>query len=344
MKKIIFVFLGVLLFAYSCTKEEDKPMANQNNNKGVREFLSNNSDEDRILDFMDQLDNPDTGVPLLAEDMVWNIEATLNTKYSQVDENNYNDQICGYSYKTFTTDEEGLIDFTQIKSAYDFFKDNLSTIYHDISETDKWLCFVNIEITNDTISMWYNFGINRFSVPSPPSYFGPTDYWYYGNKLGKCGSYTGSVGVSDAANELDIKVRHNIPALPHQTYFKTVPTNVVATFPIVAGQSSPSPINPINPNDATPNDNNFDYLLAHGYSGWPNFHICINPMEMDFYYGGAWTLIHQLETYYPGKYLINTNIASSYSGLGNNPSSFAHGLTTHYADITFVYLNESYLL
>ena len=43
--------------------------------------------------------------------------------------------------------------------------------------------------------------------------FGPTDYWYAGDKNGKCGPYAGQCNGRDAATEIQSKANYSIPKI-----------------------------------------------------------------------------------------------------------------------------------
>ena len=84
---IIMILFAMVIATQSCIKE-DVNMKNDNSNK---EFLSVGEDSIviAIMQFMEQLENPSSASPMSIEDVVWNIEATLNYKYGNIEKVNY---------------------------------------------------------------------------------------------------------------------------------------------------------------------------------------------------------------------------------------------------------------
>lgn len=331
---IISMVLIVMLFAtQSCTKE-DVEMKSDNM---FKEFLSIGSDttEATITLFLEQLENPSSGPSMCVDEVIWNIEAALNYKYGDIERVDYSNSIIGSFNLQYSVNDNGLLKFDQIKDLFDDFKQELSTVNDAISSDDKWLVLVDIDFDDDSnLKMSYCFGVDE-TVLTTVFDFGSTDYWHYGSGLGKCSSYAGQGGSSDAANQIDLMIRAyrqwNASAPPGTA---SAPSNISYPGPIIAGYNVGG-INPINPNDVTAQDNQYDYLLAHGVNAWPNYHICLDPTEMNFYYLGAWSLIYQQNAVFPNKQLIYTNIDDGYSGTYNNPTVFFHGLTTQYANIYY---------
>ncbi|MBN2747730.1 MAG: hypothetical protein JXR34_13470, partial [Bacteroidales bacterium] len=331
---ILVIFSVILLIvSQSCNKEEeDRPSSNT----GFKYYSSLENPEDEINLFLENLNNPENVSPISIDDMVWSIEAGLNYLYSDFEKLDYQNITKGQVFSDFEQNDGGLIEFLEVENVYNQLKNSLSSAYAEIMTDEKWLILVDItHLEGDTLTMTYYFASVKSSLPTTFT-FGTTDYWYYGEELGKCGLYAGQGIGSDAADQLDLYIRGFRMVNSNQPPgTRSIPTNVQYPFPIIAGQSGPSPINPINPNDVTPQDNQYDYLLAHGYNGWPNYHYCFDPNEMNFYYGGAWTLIYMQNTNYPNKELIYTNIDVGKIGTNVNPTQYSHGLTTYYGDVFY---------
>jgi hypothetical protein len=334
MKKLFLFLVVSAVFLSSCKKDEIS--IDNEEDQGVELFLSQQNPEEQITEFISNLENPENVEPISIDDMVWNIEAGLNYLYSDFEKLNYQTLTKGKFLTDFELNGEGFVEFSEVANVYNQLKTSLSGAFAEVLNEDKWLLLVDITyLDGDTLEMSYYFASAKITLPTTFT-FGATDYWYYGEELGKCGQYAGQGVGSDATIQLDLFVRgFRMVNSSQPPGTRSVPTNVQYPFPIIAGQSGPSPINPINPNDVTPQDNQYDYLLAHGYNGWPNYHFCLDPNEMNFYYGGAWTLIYMQNSNYPSKELIYTNIDVGKTGISTNPTQFSHGLTTHYGDVFY---------
>jgi len=110
--------------------------------------------------------------------------------------------------------------------------------------------------------------------------FDSTDYWEWWADTncvgGKCGPFAGQGNpCSYAANEINKKI-NRCSGIPRCPFF-------VSIFQIHLTPGSVPGTGLINPNDPTPNDNSFDYLLFFNDPALPNFHTCLNPDEMNFY-------------------------------------------------------------
>lgn len=98
--------------------------------------------------------------------------------------------------------------------------------------------------------------------------FGITDYWYWGFGLGKCGSYSGSIG-RDASTELQHKFRNPI-AVPGAGYY----TDVVAIL-VMAG---------FDPEFYDPDNAPYDGYMMYSQSGLdPAFDQCLSHTDLNYY-------------------------------------------------------------
>jgi hypothetical protein len=281
-----------------------------------------------IKDFIYKLDNPEYGTPMNINDVVWNIEATLNYKYGYMEKVNYKNYYSGDTSQTYTL-ENGEMEFLQVKELYDVFKEDLSNVYANINSEDKWLLLVDIDVDeNNNINMFYAFGDTHTTlVKQAPAW----NSWYYGEDLGMC---NGGGIPSDAANEIDKELRadfiaHNQSVHTYTPNYHWIPTHISYPGPSIPG-GFPGPVNLINSNDVTPQDNQYDYILFHSYSGWPNYHICLNPTEMDFYYNGPVYIISTLEANYPNKEVVFSKLSDAKSATSGSNYVVLHGLDVHF--------------
>ena len=334
MKRVLFLallFSAVAIISQSCKKEEDTKVSEEKQIKHGLMLSGEIPIEDRIIQFLDDIEHPGQGVSMDLEDAVWNLEASLNYRYSNAYCFEYNSIVSGDTSDFFSYDSLGLIDFITIKTIYDDFVVILKQENDNISTQIKELLIVDIDSKGNKITMNYKFGVNKAVLSTSPQ-FNNTDYWYYGGLLGKCGSSQGQyVGQSDAAVEQDKMLRYQ------RSLYTNVPNGMRVISTAVETEIRVAGMNPstLNLQDPTPQDNYYDYLLAHGYNNWPNFHICLSPTEMNFYNNGAWSIINSIQVMYPNKDLIFTKISEGHLGTSSQPSQFSHGLEVKYAEISW---------
>lgn len=98
--------------------------------------------------------------------------------------------------------------------------------------------------------------------------FGPSDYWYWGFELGKCGNYIGQYVGRDATTELEYRFNHPLSP-PVAGYFTSV--EKVTVFP------------GYDPIVDDPNSPNGSYMIfSQGGIGY-EYDYCIPPSELNYY-------------------------------------------------------------
>jgi hypothetical protein len=157
---------------------------------------------------------------------------------------------------------------------------------------------ISLTESNSTSAVFtVNSGISE-GGSNPFAWFGPTDYWYYGQLSGKCDPYSGQEGT-DAAEQIQGKVnmRKSLP-IGHR-YFIDIKN--VFCDPLIDKIKYEGTIvcesSLINPDDPNPWDNINDMLLFHNYGyeiGINNFHDCIPPNEMNFYLAGLEEIVYDI--------------------------------------------------
>jgi len=321
------MLLSFMAFVQSCSKDQ---IDNKNDNTSINKRslrLEGDAAIKLINDFINKLDNPSGVAPMNIEDVVWNIEATLNYKYGYTEKVNYINYHSGDTSQVYTL-ENGEMEFSQVKALYDGFKGNLSSVYESIGSEDKWLLLVDIDIDEDSnLKMFYAFGENQTTLEKQAPAWSS---WYYGEDLGMC---NGGGIPSDAANEIDKELRADFIAHAQSVHAYTpnyhwIPTAVAYPGPSIPG-GFPGPVGLLNTNDITPQDNQLDYILFHSYSAWPNHHTCLNPTEMDFYYNGPVYIISTLEAYYPSKEVVFSKLSDASSAAGSYVVKY-HGLDVRF--------------
>lgn len=150
--------------------------------------------------------------------------------------------------------------------------------------------------------------------------FKPTDDWEWWNegsltKIGNCALGTGP-GI-DAAMKIEQAIKKCTPV--HECkYFTNI--NSITKIPVSAG---------LNPSDPIPSDNNFDYILFFQNSGRPNYHSCLNEIEMDFY--RDWAIQLGVDLAIPAKVLFTTDLVGAQALPGPPfPDTRSHNINLYY--------------
>lgn len=343
MKKhtFLWVLTGlslITLLITSCAKEEAVLKAD------LPDDLALSGDErleQQILTFCQRCkflhENPgvkSSGI-VTADSALWDIEAALNFVYSH--QGITCDATYPYDLKlTLDCLPDGKVDNTEIAELYYEIIDSLVVFYNNINVSGKKVLVSDIEVLPTVnpleINLMVHLVIGR--EDAAPAYttdpFGTTDYWFYGFSQGKCGQYYGQGFGSDAAREIE-KLQHNFITMPPANY--RVYYTDIENFTVKGNDY-------INPNDVIPNDNMYDYLMFFNNSNLPNFHQCLSPEEMNFYFHNTYYILTNpnmipSQTNPPGKDFIGMNLTGEnieYSG-GNcvMHKAFAKYGIPHYA-------------
>lgn len=318
MKYFPVFFIFLLFLSLSC-KKDDVKQTNKNSVKRTSQEI-----EEDINVFLTNLENPENVDPMSVEDVVWNIEAALNYKYSNAYYFDWVERVYKEVNMSYNLNNENNIDFTDIVTIYNDLLNSLREVYYSIDSDEKILLWVDIEANEDEsfINMKYSIAVGNVQLERVS--FGSTDYWFWGEKLGKCGSYSGNNIGYDAATELQRRVNYdrsssiNLP-ITTRVYF----TDLSGSLEL-GGNT-----NVLNLNDQTPQDNFYDYYLLHNYQAWPNYHECLSPTEMKTYYDLLWDW-KQIVAGYPinsGKTLYTLEVASAYRSGFSGSYVIRHGGT-----------------
>jgi len=186
-----------------------------------------------------------------------------------------------------------MVNWNDVVSLYDYCLQEMNT-YASTFEFQHHFIMVDLEnkgIKNGSMTIKLYVGLGktdmRRSNLSTHSfmYFGSTDYWLYGggpwNSGGKCGPYSGQTDL-DAAILIQGKINFSLrrEAGTYFTNLYTAPDVNAINYPICGDCNS---------------DNYYDYLMFYNYTGWSNYHDCLQPNEMNFYLDGTNTVLYTYE-------------------------------------------------
>ena len=328
---------GTMLFA--CNKEQPGPLPAHEN---LTTPSAGQDIEERIRSFKQRCkfyhENPQvkTGGLIAVDDAVWNMESALNFTYS------HSSIVCNESVIRTTTIPLSVstgdsVDYTMVSEGYYRLIDSLTAMYNTVSMAGKKVVLMDVKkldslpTTNPTLKLTCMIGNEANGVNAPQDNFGPTDYWYYGFLQGKCGPYFGTGFGSDAAEEIQkLQVNFQFPQVPdYHLYFTDVEEL------IVIGDVY------LNPNDDIPCDNMYDYLMFFNRTDYPNYHDCLSPAEIDFYYHSTYYVLTDPSmardhTNPPGKSFISVNMDGYFATLLN------YSAVTHLATAQYGFPHYSY--
>lgn len=270
--------IAVAIMFSRCKKSTEDLAINKNENQQCQQSEEDRLLEERILAFRDGGENARTTGQMDIEDAIWLIEATLNYTYG---DNNPN-------YLARKRDSITLgLDTLNIANASNLYSVVLSELckgfYADYFDNKK-LTVVDLQlVTNGTkndqeeLIVYYETGDSETSGDT--AVFNDTDWWYYGFSLGKCNGYNDSLWRDAATmlqDKLQLKISSDIPIYSPCPNARVYYTDIV--------DSTYIPTNYLNPNDSIPNDNYYDYIFYYNYNNYPNYHECLSPNEMNWYY------------------------------------------------------------
>lgn len=312
MKKLLFVttFISIIAVAailFSCEKEEQPDLTRSDDDIKT---------EQKIIGFVNDVDNfknlkssKSTG-DICIDSAVWYIEAGLNYTYGYP-EYTFNGLYIDSSFVkiSFSGDESVL--YSDVINSYKRIIDSLRVHYRKFGSSDKFLHLVDItpvintsrkssagsielKVTSYVGQKALAPGDNPLDEDAAAVQFDDTDYWKWGFSLGKCGSYAGESSVSDAAQEITWRVNYTREL-----------TGVVYTDIDYLNVYSDEYRNP----DEDTFDGMYDYLMFGSESTNQNFHDCLCPDEMKFYYQGFKKVIEFEKSNIPaGKSYISAEV------------------------------------
>jgi len=176
-----------------------------------------------------------------------------------------------------------------------------SHFYADSDNTKEPFAFEVSQANNlngNALPLYVTFFMTKGTCPAPSSYpYGEEDDWKWGYDEGKCNNPTDPY---DAADLLRCDLRKNKlykKTNKHESYYFSNRFSVCfsrweATY-CAGNEIDYQSVMPdlsikteglINLNDATTNDNFYDYYVYKSDDNLPNPHLCLTDSEMNFYY------------------------------------------------------------
>ena len=304
------ISLKLLLFT-SCSKEGEQPKEKQISMEDLQV-------ENRILNFKEEMQLAKEDELHLKNDslvdkdtLVWYIEASLNYLFCSLDTMSkitYQDSL------DFSLDCNGVyIDYEQLVNTYFSVFEAIQNKNQNCQTSGEKMLLIDVEfLINDLKS---NNGILKVSttISSISSgfleAFGEYDYWEHmgadASYGGYCdGPFEGTSTDSDAAEQIQNKLMGRISLPSEHSYFTDISTIYIEPgYSYIFEDPQYGCPSFDNPNDETNCDNMYDRLLFHSYSGWPNYHTCLSPVEMNFYLNNLQIIIYDILPDYYAIYL-----------------------------------------
>ncbi|NLH53868.1 MAG: hypothetical protein GX459_13585, partial [Bacteroidales bacterium] len=184
---------------------------------------------------------------------------------------------------------DGMVSFADVQQAYEILLAGIKAQYHGLNAESKQFIYCNLKPSENQLkngSETWELVSGVGAGPVNLFNFGPNDYWIWWNddptQSGICGGplYPSStIGLgSDAAKEIKRKVLLRKPVV-QGNYRYINPVDVPA-----------DPWNYPNPNQTQ--INMYSAFLFENTSGFPNYHLCLCPDEMNFYLYGAERIVY----------------------------------------------------
>jgi hypothetical protein len=300
-----------MLLFFGCSKEVE-----QKDTEQQKLFQPSEQDlliEGKILAFKQKLDyvreNPNLKSgeeDLTLEEAVWNIEALVN--YTYADATAEFNSIVHDSVSITVNLVDGKVAISDLTAAYDQIVDSLSIKYNQIQSTEKQLMIADIslkESNGTTAVLTVNSGISE-GGSNPFAWFDVNDIWWFGmgnlNNGGYCGGIYNLTHKNDDAGEQiqrKIMIRRSLP-VGHRYFIdiKEVYSDGLELY-IVYERNTPDELececcDINNPNDPIPNDNYYETLVYFNTEDHPNFHGCLEQLEMNFYLASMEEIIYDM--------------------------------------------------
>lgn len=224
MKKFILIlFFSIIsiFIIFSCRKSFDS-QPNPDQKIGPA-----NDTEMKIQSFLNGNNSLKGGSTYTIEQAIWYAEATLNFTYAI-----YDSSFIYLSRETSTfsinLNPNNTVNQSDLLAAYAKMVDSLEAHYDGIQDSPKhvFLCdIIDVSSSAGTLNLEMRSVIGCGFTLNQYGSFGPTDYWFAGGLLGKCGNYTGYEG-RDATTELEYKLLHPYigPAQNVRIYYSDIVT------------------------------------------------------------------------------------------------------------------------
>jgi len=315
MKKSIYIIsilaAGLLLMVYSCSKEE---VAIEKNSRKF-EITDAKESYNRIISFRnvvsDYRENPMYKSTELIDidEMLWNLNATVNYEYSFVDDpyrHFFNQNV----YYNIAVQEENMVILGDVLQVYLDQEDDLAEALSLAPFTNKAIQFVFIRIDsieNQTVYLNSKISVGEKGTDGTGP-FGADDDWKYGKNLGDC--YGNYLLDRDAADEIRDMVEYRRPI-----YIKDEGLAVFYVNPtLIILNKDDIDYNPLmDLTNGQGYDNIRDYRIFYvhpDHNNPPGGSItqfdCIEDYDMNFYTAQMEYLIYTLmpsnQSYWPGIY------------------------------------------
>jgi hypothetical protein len=300
MKKIIILIsiaLVMISVVLSCKKNQSDSVSL--NAPSGQVISANQSIEQQILSFKLNIERPlKDGNDYLIDTAVWYTEALINYTYATIDNDHEGQSLDSVFIDISLSD--GKVTSAEAASVYNKIIDSLTVQYENLPSQNLHLICVDV-FSRDSTAGNVTFGIISSFGYGPTISLGEfnkyVDYWTFGwgqyDNGGYCdGENQGYDTDSDAAMQIERRIRHMIPVYTPRRY----PTNVVHLLIHCYGDIKDLDENIwyycdiTNADDETWGDNYYEYYMFYNYHGWPNFHFCLTPDEMNFHLYGTYSV------------------------------------------------------
>ena len=283
MKKYIFLFLGILLFTLSCTKEEDKYNANENQDNKLKDYLYNELDpiEAKILQFINRMDlvreNPEYPESeqwnYSRDSTVWYLEAVLNYQYSYIWQySGYDDLSVLYnmdsSFTTVNSNDEGDFNIVELQQCFDALSNSLQSQYLNVEAESKF--FVLSDIVDQGIEN-ENLALMQYSIIGKANQEISSTDWRWGLGMGDCSG--NNLGI-DATDIIEYKLSLYRYTAQGLVYLNIGPAQTLNNGDIIPNDV-PLPSSQGNPTQF------WDYLLFNYTDQYG--HPCLSNADINWY-------------------------------------------------------------
>ncbi|OQX76701.1 MAG: hypothetical protein B6D61_08405 [Bacteroidetes bacterium 4484_249] len=339
---IFALFAGAVLM-HSCSKQEitDKPVT------GNGEVAMSGGDinfQNKLVRFRDKVgyikEHPGfkSGEVMSVDSVVWYLEATINYTYGHPDRKcneiyNYADSV----YLNNSSSGEATLD--DIVLVHDLIISKIGDYYYNINEEQKDFILTDIsksETQNGQTKLSFTASVgsgwDNYLYP-----FDETDFWYYGQGMGKCGPYGGNFG-EDAATKIFYLLPYYQPIFDPGPGYMVVYSDVETIDSHILFDENPEFFR--NPGDPEPVDNWLDYYMFYASSEYGDENLdeneeCLDTLEMNFYFNGVQTMIYNKfpaitdppdKTYMQCTSLEGKFQSDDYSGVIFHEGDFKYGI------------------
>ncbi len=277
LKKVYFFIIAIAIIGFGCKKQDTIPQTTTGDPTAAK-----------IEQFLNAVESHNkSGTEMTTTDAIWNVEAALNYAYCDVSIPSVNSYVDTINFQIPVNND--MVNWNDVVNLYDYCLQEINTF---ASTFDFPYHFIVVDLENKgiennqmTIKLMVSLGENDIKRGNLSDrslwYFGPTDYWRWGNSEGKCNGYT-DPNNWDAAQLIMGRIN---PTLIREvgTYFTYVEqrTQICSKFYPLCGDCN--------------NDNYCDYKMFQNRVEFPNFDLCLDPTEMNFHLDGTNAVMYTYE-------------------------------------------------